>query len=376
MPKPMSMYALPFSCLLALASISIAHAGPVTVTNLVTDKQAANPAKITDTQLHNAWGLSSSPTSPFWVSSNGDGVSTLYSVNPVTQATTKLGLTVAIPGDGSVTGQVFNPAGGFNNDAFLFVSEDGTISGWRGALGTTAEVLQLPGSASYKGAALGLIGGNHYLYAADFAGGKIDVIKGTSGAPDLAGSFTDPALPSGYAPFNIQNIGNTLYVAYAVVGSDGDEVAGAGLGFVDSFDLSGNMLGRIASGGALNAPWGLAIAPTGFGDMAGNLLVGNFGDGRISRYDPATGTFLGQLQTAGGSVLSIEGLWALGVGNGGSGGSASNIYFTAGPDGETHGLFGVLAASVPEVQTWAMMIIGLGAIGATMRRRTSALSAI
>jgi len=375
MRMSMTLRTFSLGCFLALAP-TIAHAGPVTVTNLVTDKQAANPAKITDPALLNAWGLASSPTGPFWVSSNGGGVSTVYSVNPTTQATTKLGLTVAIPGDGSVTGQVFNPTGGFNNDAFLFVSEDGTVSGWRSALGTTAEILQTPGSASYTGAALSVIGGNHYLYAADFAGGKIDVIKGNAGAPDLAGSFTDPTLPSGYAPFNIQNIGNTLYVAYALVGPDGDEVAGAGLGFVDSFDLAGTMLGRIAGGGALNAPWGLAIAPSGFGDMAGNLLVGNFGDGRISRYDPTNGTFLGQLQTTGGSAVSIEGLWALGVGNGGSAGSASSVYFTAGPDGETHGLFGVLTASVPELQTWAMMIVGFGVVGATMRRRTSALSAI
>jgi len=159
----MSLPALSLCCFLALAPISISHAGPVKVTNLVTDDQTANPAQITDSTLLNAWGLAASPTSPFWVSSNGAGVANIYRVDPVTQVTTKIGLTVTIPGDGSVTGQGFNPAGGFNDDAFLFVSEDGTVSGWRGSLGTTAENLALPSSANYKGAALGLIGTDHYL---------------------------------------------------------------------------------------------------------------------------------------------------------------------------------------------------------------------
>ena len=188
----------------------------------------------------NAWGISSSGTSPFWVSDNGTGLSTLYSVDPVTDVPTKQGLEVTIPGDGSVTGQVFNGSSGFNGDRFLFVSEDGTISGWREALGTTAEMLQLPSDAVYKGAALATVGGNAYLLAANFHSGNIDVLKGTPGSPDLAGRFTDPGLPANFAPFNIQLLGGKIYVAYAMQGAGKDEQAGAGLGFVSVFDTQGN----------------------------------------------------------------------------------------------------------------------------------------
>jgi len=187
------------------------------VNNLVTDDQSAHAAQITDPELVNAWGVSFGPTSPFWVSANGSGKSTLYVVNPLTQATTKVSLTVSIPGDGSVTGQVFNSnsASSFSGNNFLFVSEDGTVSGWRGALGTTAENVALASSANvYKGAAFASISGNSYLYAANFRAGMIDVFKGTSGAPTLPGSFTDPGLPAGYAPFNVQNLNGTLNVIH------------------------------------------------------------------------------------------------------------------------------------------------------------------
>ncbi|HEY8976874.1 MAG TPA: TIGR03118 family protein, partial [Burkholderiaceae bacterium] len=318
---PLSLPALAVAAVLAAAPLS-SQATPVSVTNLVTDNQAANPAKITDPGLVNGWGISYSPTSPFWVSSNGGGTSTLYRVDPVTQATTKLGLTVTIPGAGNPTGQVFNPggAGQFNGDAFLFVSEDGTVSGWRGALGSNAEALVSVGGI-YKGAALATIGGNSYLYGADFGRGSIDVFKGNAGAANLTGSFTDPNLPSGYVPFNVQNLGGSLYVTYARrEGNDTDETAGAGFGYVDRYDLQGNLLARVASGGVLDAPWGLAIAPSSFGALAGALLVGNFGDGRISAYDLATDTFVGQLKGVGGAPLAIDGLWGLSVGNDGGAG--------------------------------------------------------
>lgn len=320
----------------------VAQGSQYVTTNLVTDDQVANLAQLTDSHLVNAWGISSSTTSPFWVSANGTGIVNLYNVDPVTNATAKVGLEVTIPGDGSVTGQVFNGTSAFNNDRFLFVSEDGTISGWRGALGTTAEILQSPSDAYYKGATLATIGADTYLYAANFHSGAIDVLKGTPGAPNLAGNFTDPGLPAGFAPFNIQLLGGKLYVAYAKQGSGKDEQAGPGLGFVSAFDTQGAFMGRVGSMGSLNAPWGMAIAPPSFGPFAGDLLVGNFGDGKINVFDLASSTFVDQLQGSDGNPLTIDGLWGLTPGNDGSAGSSNTIYFSAGPSDESHGLFGAI----------------------------------
>jgi uncharacterized protein (TIGR03118 family) len=331
----------------------------VSVTNLVTDDPTANAAPLTDAGLVNAWGISYSAAGPFWVSSNGAGTSTVYRVDPLSQATTKVALTVTIPGTGSVTGQVFNAAGTqFGSNAFLFVSEDGTVSGWRGALGTTAQSTANL-SAIYKGAAIASVGGSSYLYAADFHNATVSVFKGTAAAPVLTGSFADPTLPSGYAPFNVQTFGSSLYVAYAKQDPNSpDEVAGVGLGLVNQFDLQGNFMARVAGGGALNAPWGLAIAPDTFGAWAGALLVGNFGDGRISAFDATTHAFLGQLNDAHGQPLSIDGLWGLSVGNGVGAGSTHALYFTAGPGDESHGLFGVMQA-VPEPRSAALLTAGL-----------------
>ena len=340
------------------------------VRNLVTDDQSASTATITDSQLQNAWGISSSSTSPFWVSANATGRATLYSVNPSTDSPSKLSLEVTIPGDGSVTGQVFsNIAGNFNGDAFLFVSEDGTVSGWRRRLGTTAEVLQTAlANNVYKGAALFNDGGNVYLYAANFRAVTIDVLKGNPGTPNLAGTFTDPNLPSGYAPFNIQNLGSKLYVTYALQDAAmHDDVAGAGHGFVDVFDTNGVFLNRIASQGVLNSPWGLTIAPPSFGSIAGDLLVGNFGDGTINAFNLSTPANDGPIKDLNNSPIVIEGLWGLATGNGSQGGSTSKVYFTAGPGDEVHGLFGVLS-SVPEPATWISLTIALVGICPSRRR--------
>lgn len=356
----------------SVAAISSANAAPIGVINLVTDDQSANPAQTTDPDLVNAWGISYLPTGPFWVSDNGTGVTTLYQVDPATNATTKLGLTVTIPGNGSITGQTANPDflnGSFGGNLFVFVSEDGTISGWRPSLGTTAEILQSPSNSIYKGTTFASTGGHSYVYSANFYLGTIDILKGDTTAPDLSGKFIDPNLPSGYAPFNIQNIGGTIYVTYAQQNGDRDEeVKGAGLGIVDAFDLNGNLIARVGDGGTLNAPWGLALAPTSFGAIAGDLLVGNFGDGTINIFDLTTDTFIGLLTDSAGNIITIDGLWALTAGNGTLSGSSDAIYFSAGPNDEGHGLFGVLAA-VPEPWTLPLVLAGFCMIAFMYRRR-------
>jgi uncharacterized protein (TIGR03118 family) len=300
----------------------------------------------------NSWGMAASSGSPVWIGANGSQKSVLYN-----GAGVKQGLVVTMAGDGSVTGVAFNgSAGSFNGDAFLFANEDGTIGGWRGALGTAAETLQTASDANvYKGLTDAMIGVNVYAYAANFRNASIDVLKGNAAAPNLTGNFTDPNLPAGYAPFNVANLGGVLYVTYAVQdAAKHDDVAGAGHGIVDAYDLQGNLLRRLVSnGGLLNSPWGLALAPAGFGDVGGDLLVGNFGNGSINVYNPLTGAFVQTLKDPNGNALSIDGLWALQFGNGGQFGSPGTLYFTAGPDGESHGLFGDLVQN-PEPATWGL----------------------
>jgi uncharacterized protein (TIGR03118 family) len=354
------------------ASVSCAAIN-LSETDLVTDDPIAHPAVLTDASLVNPWGIVVSGGSPFWIGNNGTKTSTLYRVNPNTQAVTEFGLTVTIPGAGSVTGVTFDPspAGNFNGDLFLFASEDGTVSGWRGGLGTAAETL-VSGSANniYKGSALSVVSGNAYLYLANFRNGTVDVLKGNVGAPGLAGNFIDPALPSGFAPFNVQVLAGSVYVTYAKQdGTATDEIPGAGNGYLDRFDLQGNFVARIGTGGTLNAPWGLALAPSSFPDVAGKLLVGNFGDGRINIYDQDSSTYLGQVLDSSNQPLVIDGLWGLTQGNNDNGGSTQSIYFTAGPDGESHGLFGVL--SVPESTTVLPGIALLTLIGWTRLRGQS-----
>jgi uncharacterized protein (TIGR03118 family) len=268
-------------------------------------------------------------------------------------------------GSGTPTGQVFNAVnatGAFDGNAFLFVSEDGTISGWRMSLGTTAEVLQTANTANvYKGTTLDTTGGHSYLLSANFRAGTIDVLKGDLGAPDLTGKFQDPNLPAGYAPFNVQTFGSTVYVTNALQDSaKHDDDPGAGHGFVNAFNLQGNLLGRIGSMGTLNSPWGLAIAPSSFGSLAGDLLVGNFGDGKINVFNPnpATPGFVGQLTGVDHNPIAIDGLWGLIAGNDGNGGSSQKIYFSAGPNSESNGLFGVLQA-VPEPSSMLLAAAGL-----------------
>jgi uncharacterized protein (TIGR03118 family) len=248
---------------------------------------------------------------------------------------------VGIPG-GAPTGVVFNATPGFKvNGAaahFIFDSEAGTITAWNA--GTQAVTEATTPGAIYKGLAIASKGSATMLYAANFHAGTIDVFNDSFAPVTVPGGFADPNLPAGFAPFNIQEIAGRLVVAYAQQDADAeDEVAGAGLGFVDVFDTSGHLLRRLVSQGALNAPWGLAVAPRHFGPFSGDLLVGNFGDGAINAYDPRTGAFRGTLQNKDGNQIKINGLWALRFGNGVIG-TPQTLLFTAGIGDEDHGLFG------------------------------------
>src|SRR5881296_4694151 len=323
--------------------------------NLVSD--GAVPADLVDAALVNAWGLVASATSPWWIADNGADLSTLY--NGTTGA--KQALTVSIPG--APTGVVFNGGTGFavsNGTAtaparFIFATEEGTILGWSPAVALTQAVVAVDNSAGgavYKGLAIASTAAGDRLYAANFHAGTVDVFD--AAFHPVLGGFTDADLPPGYAPFGIRNLGGTIYVTYALQDADKhDDVAGEGHGFVNAFDTDGHLLRRVASRGRLNSPWGLALAPADFAAVSGDLLVGNFGDGHINAFDP--GHFRGDgelrqqglLHAADGRPIAIDGLWALAFGNGAAAGPTNALFFTAGPFGEQHGLFGKLVVTSP-----------------------------
>jgi uncharacterized protein (TIGR03118 family) len=358
-----------YTLLAVTVASQLASAGPISgfaQTNLVSNIPGL--AAVTDPQLMNPWGTSFSATSPFWVSDNGAGFATLYNGSG-----TKQGLVVTIPGaggaQGAPTGQVFSGTAAFNSDLFIFAGEDGLITGWRGSLGTTAETLfnNSGALAVYKGLAISTIGTNSYLYAANFRSGLIDVFPST-GAPALTGNFVDPNIPAGFAPFNIQNIGGQLYVTYAMQdAAKHDDVPGPGNGFVSVFNTNGTFVKRLVSDGSLNSPWGIALAPAGFGGLGGDFLIGNFGDGSINVYTQA-GAFVGTLADLKGNLLVNDGLWALTFGNGGNGGSPGSLYLTAGLNGEMDGLFGRIDA-VPEPGTLGLLLAGFGIMAARRARR-------
>ncbi len=327
--------------------------------NLVSD--IPGMASHTDPNLVNPWGLTFSATSPIWVSDNGSGLSTLYMGNGVA-----LPLVVTIPGTGGVpgapTGVVFNGGADFKGDRFIFATEGGTIAGWQS--GTTAATEATTTNAVYKGLALGTVGGAAELFAANFAAGTVDVFSNAY-AP-LSVPFVDPTLPAGYAPFNIVDLGNLLYVTYALQdAAKHDDVAGPGHGFVDIYTTGGVLVKRLISDGALNSPWGMALAPPSFGPLGGDLLIGNFGDGTINAYNPTTGALLGTLTDTNGNPIVNQGLWGLAFGNGAQGTSTGTLYFTAGIPGpdhiEDHGLFGSLT-NAPEPGSTALIATGLVAM--------------
>ena len=336
--------------LLAVLSAAPAQAAPpaprFTVNIQVSDQASDHPA-VLDPLLVNAWGLALSPTSPLWVANNGTATATLYSG---TTTIKKVGLTVTIPGaDAAPTGQAFNGTGDFvvtgplgsGPARFLFVGENGDIDGWSPAADATHAILarHVP-DAVFKGLALLSTAHGSVLLATDFAGGHIDAFDATFHPLALGGRFHDPRLPKGYSPFGILAVGGTVYVSYAkqVPGSE-DEAHGPGLGVVDAYTDFGAHVYRVATHGTLNAPWGLAIAPAGFGSLTGDLLVGNFGDGRINAF--RDGHFAGQLRDTHNRKITIDGLWALLPGTAASGG-VGTVWYSAGPDDENHGRVGQL----------------------------------
>jgi uncharacterized protein (TIGR03118 family) len=325
-------------------SAAFGYADTYSWTNLQSD--IAGVATHTDPNLVNSWGMAvPSPTGPIWVSDNGAGVATLYNQGDGVARS----LIVTIPtaarnkGGGNSTGVVFNGTVFFKvtlngNSAparFIFVSEDGSISGWNPTLDGTHAIIAVDNgtnkgtnSAVYKGAALGVAGGHNFLYVTNFRSGHVETYDENFKQVN-PNSFADPNLPAGYAPFGIRNLNGQIFVTYAVQDKKRhDDVHGPGNGFVNVFDTSGNLINRLVSNGNLNSPWGLA-------SVNGELWVGNFGDGRINNYDPTTGAFLETISRADGTPLEFNGLWDLLP-------LSAGVYFTAGIADEQHGLFGLI----------------------------------
>ncbi len=370
-------------------STGVAFATRFAETDLVANKRPltdgngiVHTATFVDINLVNPWGVGESSTSPFWVSDNGAGVSTLYNTDGTPRT---LVVSIPAPGDplgsgGAPTGLVFNIAnaqGAFmvsgvdKNGApfsapalFLFATEDGTILGWNPNVNPpnfdptkagTYAIIAVDNSAKgalYKGLAIAQdkVSGNVMLYATNFHAGTVEAYDTSFTPASLpGGAFVDSRLPRGYAPFNIVpvtvNSTDELFVTYAVQDADKhDDVAGQGHGIVDTFDLNGQMMARFAQHGQLNSPWGVAVAPAGFGELAGDVLIGNFGNGHINAFDPMTGQFRSKVRNSKGQAIAIQGLWTIKLGNGGNGGDPELLYFTAGPNDESDGLFGNLSA--------------------------------
>ena len=344
--------------LFSLSTALTAQPQHYTQTNLVSDTPGM--AAATDPNLVNPWGLSRSSGSPWWISDNGPGLTTLYSGAGAT-----IPLVVTIPpadsssgAGGTPTGQIFNGTSDFQlapglPARFIFVTEDGTVSGWNPGVNAASAVIKVntKSASVFKGVAVATVvdqrvGALNFLYVADFRKGHVNVYDASFHRISLGeDAFQDDRIPSGFAPFNVQNIGGNIFVAFAEQDSaKHDEVDGAGLGYVDVFSPTGSLLRRLQSGKWFNAPWGIAQASGDFGAYSHDILVGQFGSGEILAFDPVTGRYKGNLVDATNAPIAIEGLWGLAFGSGTGSGPANSLYFTAGPGGEQHGLFGTITA--------------------------------
>jgi uncharacterized protein (TIGR03118 family) len=342
-------------------------------TALVSDKVGVvATTTVIDANLSNPWGVAVGPALPFWIADNNSNLSTLYSgmgqneTGSITGAS-EVGITIPASAAGvpaNPTGQVYNGTGGFlistgagqESALFIFDGEGGTIAAWAGDSGATAVTAYDDGvtnganHAVYKGLALGSVGGSAFLYATDLHNNKVDVFDTNFSKPTaMQGKFIDPAIPAGFVPFGITALNDQLYLSYTMQdAAKHDETTGAGLGYVDVFDFSGNFVSRFASAGVLNAPWGMAIAPAGFGSLAGDVLIGNFGDGTINVFAPngtAVATSMGPLTVINGGAISIPGLWSLVFGNGDADKPLTTLFYTAGFADQTDGVFGSIQTS-------------------------------
>ncbi len=320
-----------------------------TATALVSD--GAVPAAHTDANLKNPWGVAFNPKGFAWVADNGTNVATLYDGNGVPQS-----LVVTIPdgrnGPASPTGIVFNGTQSFvvtengksGLAAFIFAGEGGTLTAWAPAVGPTNAFVMYDdgaGGAVYKGLAIATMNNGNFLYATDFHNNKIDVFNTSFAKVAMPGAFTDPAIPAGFAPFGIQAIGQNLFVTYAKQdAAKHDDVAGAGLGMVDVYDSAGHLKQHFATGGPLNAPWGMAVAPANFGSLSGAVLIGNFGDGTINAFNATSGQSMGRLNGSNGSPIVEHGLWGIAFGNDLDSQPSSTLFFAAGPNDEANGVYG------------------------------------
>jgi uncharacterized protein (TIGR03118 family) len=318
--------------------------------NYLVADEVAPPAK-QDPNLVNAWGIAFNPFGPVWVSNAETGTSTLYDGDG-----NLIPLVVTVPapdgGQGEPTGIVYNGSSGFVVQSsglsapsrFIFATENGSLAAWAPSVNMTQAITVVDNSATgaiYKGLAVSAGGAGGLLYATDFHNNKIDVFDDKFAPVSVVGAFVDPSIPAGYAPFGIQAIHGDIYVTYARQDDEAeDDVRGAGFGYVDVFDPNGQLIRRLISRGRLNAPWGLAVSPAGFGIMANRLLVANFGDGKINAYNLVTGTPVGVLRAKNGHPIQIDGLWGLAFGNGYAGQPVNTLFFTAGPEEEEHGAYG------------------------------------